>query len=206
MMLSKLCLRLCQLNCQLKSICKRSNLFVRMQMCFQRVEFDIGRTHLFQHAIETPNNHPVRQAFRQHPIAYLPLIDEYVQKMQDNGEWVSNIVLVRKKDGALQYCIDYRGLNAVTTKANYPLPRIDACYDSLGGNTYFSSLDMRSGYWQVPVSKRDIYKTCFVTHKGIFGCKVLLLAFVIPHRHFSIWKTWRCSVLPGRCVWHTSMT
>jgi len=74
--------------------------------------------------------------------------------MQDNGiveprigsKWVSNIVLVKKKDGALRYCIDYRGLNAVTTTANYPLPRIDTCHDSLGGKVYFSSLDMRSGY------------------------------------------------------------
>ena len=82
---------------------------------------------------------------RRHPVAYLPLIDEYVQEMQDNGiieprigsDWVSNIVLVRKKDGALRYCIDYRGLNAVTTMAIYALPRIDACHDSLGGNTYF---------------------------------------------------------------------
>jgi len=101
--------------------------------------------------------------------------------MQDNGiveprigsEWLSNIVLVRKKDGALRYCIDYRGLNAVMTKANYPLPRTDTCHDSLGGNFYFSSLDMRSGYWQVPVEVEDIDKTCFVTRKGIFGFKVL---------------------------------
>jgi len=78
-------------------------------------------------------------------VAYLPLIDEYVQEMQDNGinesrmgsEWVSNIVLVHKTDGALRYCIDYRGLNMVTTKANYPLPRIDACHDSLGETPIF---------------------------------------------------------------------
>jgi len=131
--------------------------------------------------IETNESRPVRQALRRHPVAYLPLIDDYVQEMQDNGiieprivsEWVSNIVLVRKKDGALRYCIDYRGLNAVTTKANYPLPRIDACHDSLGGNTYFSSLDMRSGYWQVPAHEQDVDKTCFVTRKGIFGFRVL---------------------------------
>ena len=62
----------------------------------------------------------------------------------------------------------------MTTMANYPLPRIDACHDSLGGgNFYFSSLDMCSGYWQVPVKEEDIDKTCFVTHKGIFGFKVL---------------------------------
>jgi len=127
------------------------------------------------------DSRPVRQALRRHPVAYLPLIDDYVQEMQDSGiieprigsEWVSNIVLVRKKDGALRYCIDYRGLNAVTTKANYPLPRIDACHDSLGGNTYFSSLDMRSGYWQVPLRGEDIDKTCFVTRRGIYGFWVL---------------------------------
>jgi len=111
----------------------------------------------------------------------VPTIDEYVQQMQDNGiveprigsECVSKILLVKKKDGALRYCIDYRGLNAVTTKANYPLPRIDECHDSLGGNLCFSSLEMRSGYWQVPVKEEHIDKTRFVTHKGIFGFKVL---------------------------------
>ena len=134
-----------------------------------------------EHSTETADSRPVRQALHRHPIACLPLIDDYVQQMQDNGivephigsEWLSNIVLVRKKDGALRYCIDYRGLNAVMTKANYPLPRIDTCHDSLGGNFDFSSLDMHSGYWQVLVKEEDIGKTCFVTRKGIFGFKVL---------------------------------
>ena len=64
-------------------------------------------------------------------------------------------------------------MQSLNTKANYPWPRIDACHDSLGGNTYFSSLDMRSGYWQVPVREEDIDKTCFVTRKGMFGFRVL---------------------------------
>ena len=148
---------------------------------FSKSEFDIGMTQFVEHSIETADSRHVRQALYRHPIAYMPLIDDYVQQMQDNGiveprigsEWLSNIVLARKKDGALRYCIDYRGLNAVTTKANYPLPRIDTCHDSLGGNFYFSSLDMRSGYWQGPVKEEDIDKTCFVTRKGIFGFKVL---------------------------------
>ena len=151
-----------------------------------------------EHKIETNLSRPVRQALRRHPVAYLPQIDEYVQEMQDNGiveprigsEWVSNIVLVRKKDGALRYCIDYSGLNAVTTKANYPLPRIDACHDSLGGNTYFSLLDMRSGYWQVPVREEDIDKRCLVTRKGMFGIGFSRLAFVMPPVHFKDWSIW----------------
>ena len=148
---------------------------------FSRSEFDLGLTDMVEHTIETGTNRPVKQALRRHPIAQLPLIDQHVEEMLKNGiiqpmpgsEWISNVVLVRKSDGSLRYCIDYRGLNAVTTKANYPLPRIDACLDSLGGNSYFSTLDMRSSYWQVKVAEKDRDKTCFVTRKGIFGFKVL---------------------------------
>jgi len=61
----------------------------------------------------------------------------------------------------------------ITTKANYPLACIYAFHDSLGGNIYFSSLNMRSRYWQVPVKEEDIDKPCFVTCKGIFGFRVL---------------------------------
>jgi len=148
---------------------------------FRASEFDLGCTGLLEHSIELNSNKPVRQALRRHPVAYLPLIDDYVDSMVENGivesmpgsEWMANIVLVRKKDGNLRYCVDYRGLNAVTQKQNYPLSRIDTCLESLGNNTLYSSLDMRSGYWQVPVREKDREKTCFVTLKGVFGFKVL---------------------------------
>jgi len=148
---------------------------------FSKSEYDLGRTNLVEHKIDTGDSRPVRQALRRHPVAYLPLIDEHVDEMLRNNiiepklgsEWISDVVLVKKKDGSLRYCIDYRGLNAVTHKANYPLPRIDSCLDSLGGNTLFSCLDMRSSYWQVKVKDEDVEKTCFVTRKGIYGFKVL---------------------------------
>ena len=93
---------------------------------FCKSEFNIGRTHLVEHSIETTDNLLVCQALRRHPVAFLPLIDDYVQEMQNNGiteprvgsEWVSTIVMVTKKDGALRYCIGYSWLNAVMTKAN----------------------------------------------------------------------------------------
>jgi len=69
--------------------------------------------------------------------------------------------------------VDYRGLNAVTQKRNCPLPRIDTCLESLGNNCLYYSLDMRAGYWQVPMKKEDVEKTCFVTRKRVFGFKVL---------------------------------
>ena len=119
---------------------------------FSKSEYDLGCTNLIEHQIDTNGSRPVRQALRRHPVAYLPLIDQHVDEMLQNNiiepkpgsEWISNVVLVKKKDGSLRYCIDYRGLNAVTHKANYPLPRIDSCLDSLGGNTLFSCLDMRN--------------------------------------------------------------
>jgi len=82
---------------------------------FSASEFDLGCTGLLEHSIELNSNKPVRQALRRHPVAYLPLIDDYVDSMVENGivepipgsEWMANIVLVRKKDGTLRYCVDY---------------------------------------------------------------------------------------------------
>ena len=122
---------------------------------FSKSEFDLGRTHLAQHRIDTGNHRPFRQSLRHHPIAHLPLIDEHVNEMLQHdviepaaSPWASNIVLIRKKDGSLRFCVDYRQLNALTYKDSYPLPRIDSCLQSLGGAKFFSTLDLRAGYWQ----------------------------------------------------------
>jgi len=112
--------------------CKQAIAFIHRNVnVFSRSEFDIGRTELVEHSIETA----------AHMHLMLPQINEYIQQMQDNGfieprlgsEGISNIVLVRKKDESLCYCIDCRSLNAVMTKAKYPLPCIDACHDSYAG-------------------------------------------------------------------------
>ena len=73
----------------------------------------------------------------------------------------------------------------MTTKANYPLPRIDACPDSLGGYSFFLSLGTRSRYWQVPAKDEDIDKTSFVSTKGVFGIKVLLFGLCNPPSCFQ---------------------
>jgi len=78
-------------------------------------------------------------------------VDRYCRNVQHHRTEIRQRMNLKcrpseKKDGSLRYCIDYRGLNAVTQKMNYPLPRIDACHDSLGGNTLFSCLDMGSSY------------------------------------------------------------
>ena len=81
--------------------------------------------------------------------------------------------MVRKKDGSWRFCIDYRKLNAVTCRDAYPLPRIDATLDSLAGATYFTTLDLASGYWQVAVEEKDKEKTAFSVPEGHFEFNVI---------------------------------
>ena len=73
-----------------------------------------------------------------------------------------------KKDGGLWFCIDYRWLNKKTIKNKYPLPLPKELFDRLGGSTIFNSIDLRSGYWQVPLRKEDRRKTAFKTCWGLY--------------------------------------
>ena len=75
----------------------------------------------------------------------------------------SPLVMVPEKDGTNRMCIDYRKLNEITLKDAYPLPRIGQTIDALQGAGFFSSLDLASGYWQVPVAREDRHKTAFCT-------------------------------------------
>jgi len=81
--------------------------------------------------------------------------------------WASNVVIICKKDGTYRFCVDYRRLNDITRKDSYLLPRIDDCLSSLGGACYFSTLDLRAGYWQTVLDERD------VTRRRTFRFKVL---------------------------------
>ena len=82
-------------------------------------------------------------------------------------EWASPLVFVPKKDGNMQFCVDYWKLNAVTVRYSYPLPRMDECIESLGGATVFTTLDCNSGYWQVETAGEDREKTKFASHCGL---------------------------------------
>ncbi|XP_019097469.1 PREDICTED: uncharacterized protein LOC109131231 [Camelina sativa] len=76
------------------------------------------------------------------------------------------MLFVKKKDGSLRLCIYYRGLNQVTVKNKYPLPRIDELLDQLRGATWFSKVDLASGYHQIPIDDADVRKTAFKTRYG----------------------------------------
>ena len=129
------------------------------------------------HTVEVDGG-PIRQRMYRYSAEERTRIQEHVEDIlkkdvidSSNSPWASPVVMVRKKDGSWRFCIDYRRLNAITKKDVYPLPRIDDALDCLHGASYFTSLDLRSGYWQISVDERDREKTAFKTPDGLFQFK-----------------------------------
>ena len=103
-------------------------------------------------------------------------IDEMLQSgiiETSRNDWAYPIVLVKKKDGALRMCVDYRRLNTVSRVEAYPMPRIDDLIDGLGKAKYITTLDLTKGYWQMSVTRAYRYKTAFITPFGLFRFRVL---------------------------------
>ena len=122
---------------------------------------DFGRTNQIQLKIKT-GALPIRQRSRRIPPAQREETTKILQDMlskqiiqPSTSPWALPIVLVRKKDGTLRFCVDYRKLNSLTCKDAYPLPRINDALDTLAGSKWFTTLDLISGYWQVEVSNSD---------------------------------------------------
>ena len=140
---------------------------------------DLGHTTVMQHHIDTGNALPIRQQPRRIPLprreTVCKLLDEMLKKgiiSPSKSPWASPIVLVAKKDGSTRFCIDYRKVNSVTRKDAYPLPRVDTL-DTLVGLVWFSTIDLKSGYWQVEVVPAHREKTAFCTQEGLFEFNVI---------------------------------
>jgi transposase InsO family protein len=157
------------------------DLLYRYQDVFSSGDFDIGCTGVVKHSIRLkPDVKPVRQRPYRHAPVQEEEIERQVNLLKENGlieegrgAWSSPVVLVKKKDGRWRFCIDYRRINALSESDAYPLPRIDDSLDALGGNHYFSTLDMTSGYWQVELEEETKEKSAFVTRSGLWQWRVL---------------------------------
>ena len=154
-------------------LCKHASLFAKDDK-------DLGRTHIVEHDIDTGDAVPIRQPPRRPPTALQPEMDKIIQDLLSAGvikrgqsPWASPVVLVRKKDGSIRFCVDYRKLNAVTRFDAYPLPRIDETFESLSGAKYFSTLDLISGYWQVGLTEQAKMKSAFTTRSGLYLWEVM---------------------------------
>ena len=88
-------------------------------------------------------------------------------------EWLSPVVMVKKKDGQLRFCVDYRRLNAITHKDVFPMSRIDDMLDQLSGKKIFTTLDAKLGYWQVPLEETSRSKTAFIASNKLYQFHVM---------------------------------
>ena len=148
---------------------------------FSKDDMDMGRTNLVKHHIKLTDPVPFKEAYRRIPPQMYDEVKTHLQEMLDlgairpsNSPWASAIVLVRKKDGRLRFCIDLRKLNNRTVKDAYSLPRIESILDSLGGAQIFSNLDLKAGYWQVEMAEECKAYTAFTCGPlGFYECDTM---------------------------------
>ena len=172
--------QLCSQACQGRSEEERgiiTGLLGRHENAFSHDEFDLGRTSpsLGVHMIDTGTSKPVRCPPRRVPLAFADEERKVIETMEKQGIirksyscWSSPLCLVRKKDGKVRPCIDYRAVNKVTQMDNFPIPRTRDCLDAVAGAKLFSTFDVTSSYHQIPVREEDIPKTAFITKYGLY--------------------------------------
>ena len=142
---------------------------------------ELGQTDVVEHEIETGDHKPIKIPPRRVPIFKRQQVDEELEKMLAQGivepsdsPWSAPICLVKKKDGSVRFCIDFRRLNSVTINDACPLPRIDDTLDALSQSMWFSTLELASGYWQIKLAEGSKKKTAFVTpHRGLYHFNVM---------------------------------
>ena len=142
---------------------------------FAKDEYDLGKTDLIKCSIKTGNATPIRKKPYRTPFAYREEVGRQIDEMlklglisPSNSSWAAPILCVKKKDGGIRICCDYRALNDVTEKFYWPLPNVDDIFSNLGGARFFSSLDFLKGYHQIPMESKSKNKTAFVCEEGLF--------------------------------------
>ena len=137
---------------------------------------EIGCTNATKHVIELMKDEPFKERFRRIAPPLVHEVRQHIQEMLDGGAirpsqspWCNAVVLVRKKDGSLQFCIDFRRLNARTKKDAYPLPHMQETMESMVGARHFSCMDLKSGFWQVQMDEESRQYTAFtVGSMGVY--------------------------------------
>ena len=134
---------------------------------------DIGLTHLVAHEIDTGGERPIVCQHRRVPIHLEDKVENLIKDLESKGiirpsesPWNAPLVVVPKKNGDIRLTVDYRKLNAITKRPVFPIPETRHLLDTLHGSAYFTTLDLSSGYYNVPMQEQDICKTAFSTRKN----------------------------------------
>ena len=148
---------------------------------FSLEKCDVGHTKAAKHKIvlKDPETPPFKERFRRIPPLQLDEVCAHLKMMLDagvirpsNSPWCNAVVLVRKKDGSLRFCIDFQKLNSLTVKDSHLLPCICETLESLAGTAHYSTFDMNSGFWQVPMDKESKQYTAFMLGSmGLYECE-----------------------------------
>ncbi|KYO48727.1 hypothetical protein Y1Q_0004109 [Alligator mississippiensis] len=134
-----------------------------------------GKTNLAIHSIDTGSHRPIQS--RSYPIneKVRQEITREITEMKGIGvirpsvsPWASPVVLIRKQDGSIRFCVDYQRLNAITTPDAYPMPTTDSLLDRLGPVKVFSTLNLSKGFWQMALDPDAIAKSAFTTPVGLY--------------------------------------
>ncbi|KAL7866135.1 hypothetical protein SRHO_G00113820 [Serrasalmus rhombeus] len=138
-------------------------------------EWDVGCSKSTKHEIRLTDSKPFRERSRRLAPADIDDVRKHLQELKENGiisesksPYASPIVVVRKKSGKVRMCVDYRTLNQRTIPDQYTVPRIEDALHSLSGSKWFTVLDLRSGYYQIPMSDSDKEKTAFICPLGFY--------------------------------------
>ncbi len=141
---------------------------------FSKHALDCGEVRGFVHHIRLTDERPFRLPYRRVPPAHYQKLRQVLSEMEEQGiirksvsEYASPLVLVWKKDGSLRICTDFRWLNARTIKDARPLPHQSDCLVAMGGNTLFSTMDLTSGFYNIPMAEEDKKYTAFATPVGL---------------------------------------
>ena len=134
---------------------------------------DIGLSDVVHHEIDTGSERPIACPWRRVPIPLEDKVDEMIHDLVSKGiirpsesPWNAPLVVVPKKNGDIRLTVDYRKLNAITKRPIFPIPDTRQLLDTLHGSAYFSTLDLSSGFYNVPMHEADIQKTAFSTRKN----------------------------------------
>ncbi|XP_059819440.1 uncharacterized protein LOC132390922 [Hypanus sabinus] len=148
---------------------------LKMEAVFSRGEFDVGCSKSTRHTIRVTEDTPFRERSRRLAPADVEDVRQHLCKLKEAGiiaesrsPYASPIVVARKKNGRVRMCVDYRTLNRRTVPDQYTVPRVEDALACLSGAKWFSVLDLRSGYYQIPMSAADKEKTAFICPLGFF--------------------------------------
>ena len=158
---------------------KAKSLLMSYADIFSKDDMDMGTTHVVKHHIKLSDPVPFKEKYKRIPPHLYDEVREHLKEMlalgairKSQSPWSSPIVLVRKKDGKLRFCIDLRKLNQRTVRDNYSLPKIDHMLEQLIGAEWFCTLDLKSGYWQVELTEESKPYTAFTCGPlGFYECE-----------------------------------